>query len=269
MKTALVLCGGSSHGAIEVGLYQALEELRIDFDFIVGTSIGAINGALIAAGIPAEQVAASWRILRTRDVISKRFWWWKLLRNAPSISSPRRLKRFLCRHLPVRHFEALKKKLVVVATDLERNEPVLLEQGDLVEALLASSALPGVFPPRRLNGRLLVDGAITANMPVLIARDLGARRIITFPCRCLVDWKQTPDRILNVLLKSLSILMYTQEVCHLEAVKRDVETIVVDACPGKRLNALDFDHAHELIEPAYQQARQLLSRMFGVQETVE
>lgn len=261
MKTALVLCGGSAHGAIEVGLYQALEELKIPFDFVVGTSIGAINGAMIAAGMSAAELAECWQKLKTRDVLEFSYWWWKVLFNKAAISNGKRLENFIRRSLPVQRFEQLHTELVVVATDLERNETVLLREGDLADALMASSALPGILPPRRLHGRWLVDGAVTANMPVLIARDLGAERIITFPCRCLGDWKKTPVGLMNVLLKSLTILIDTQESCHLKLVEQETETLLVEACPGERLGTMDFDNAHRLIEPAYQRARQRLMEL--------
>lgn len=158
MTTALVLCGGAAHGAIEVGLYRALVELGIEFDFIVGTSIGAVNGALIAAGLSPAELAERWRHIRTSDVLDFRRGWLRLLRNAPDLCDGWRTEQFIRRLLPFHTFMHLPRWLAIVATDLMTGEAVVLEWGDLVEAVLASIALPGLLPPRRYRGRWLIDG---------------------------------------------------------------------------------------------------------------
>jgi len=113
MTTALVLCGGAAHGAIEVGLYRALVELGIEFDFIVGTSIGAVNGALIAAGLSPAELAERWRHIRTSDVLDFRRGWLRLLRNAPALCDGWRTEQFIRRLLPFHTFMHLPRRLAV------------------------------------------------------------------------------------------------------------------------------------------------------------
>jgi len=258
MSTALVLCGGSTHGAIEVGLYKAIEETGHSFDFIVGTSVGAINGALIAAGISAKELEHHWRSLSKSDFMNFRWWWWKLLRNKSSICTQKHLENFLRSVLPIQSFESLHHKLVVIATDLTYNQPVIIENGNLIEAILASCAIPGIYPPRFFQGKWLIDGAVSANSPVLIARNLGAKRIITFPCRCTSDAHSTPVSLMNIVLKSLAILIKTQDECHHNLVSADTELILIQNCPGKHVERFDFERAHELIDSAYERALEVL-----------
>ena len=181
-RTALVLCGGRSRGAVEVGLYRAAFELGIAVDFVLGSSIGAVNGALIAAGLSPAEIEARWRSLRTRDVIGSRWQLFRLLTGASSVFSNRRLRELLHNVLPARSFDELRIPLAIIATDLESGEAVVLDKGDLVEAILASTALPGLFPPIARKGRMLVDGGLSNNVPIDLAVERGAERIIGMLC---------------------------------------------------------------------------------------
>jgi NTE family protein len=255
MTTALVLCGGAAHGAIEVGLYRALVELGIEFDFIVGTSIGAVNGALIAAGLSPAELAERWRHIRTSDVLDFRRGWLRLLRNAPALCDGWRTEQFIRRLLPFHTFMHLPRRLAIVATDLMTGEAVVLERGDLVEAVLASIALPGLLPPRRYRGRWLIDGGLAANLPVRVAYEMGARRVVAFPCRCMSRPDEAPRGALDVLFHCVSLMIATQMRLQLESVAGCLEAIILGGCPGPDIDPFDFDRAHELIEPAYQAAR--------------
>jgi NTE family protein len=174
-SAALVLCGGGSGGAVEVGLYRALVELGIHIDFVVGSSIGSVNGALIAAGLSPGQVAGHWRKLRTADVVGSRWQFVRLLSGAPSVFTNQRLRNFLRSRLPMSSFHELPVPLAIVATDLETGETVVLTEGDLVEAILASTALPGLFPPVVWQERQLVDGGLSNNVPIDLAVERGGR----------------------------------------------------------------------------------------------
>lgn len=121
--TALVLCGGGSRGAVEVGLYRALVDLAIPIDLVVGTSVGAINGAAIAAGVPPDALAGLWKGLRRRDLFRlNRQLFWKLLW-ADRLYDHRPLRRFLERSLPAKRFEELRVPLIVTGTDFGTGQP--------------------------------------------------------------------------------------------------------------------------------------------------
>jgi len=107
-----------------------------------------------------------------------------LLTGAPSAFSNRPLRNLLRRILPVLSFSELRIPLAVVTTDLETGETIVLTEGDLIEAILASTALPGLFPPIAWRGRRLVDGGLSNNVPIDLAIERGAGRVIGMLCGC-------------------------------------------------------------------------------------
>lgn len=177
-----VLSGGSSLGALQVGMLQALQEAGLAPDLLVGTSVGALNAAFVAGGFTAERLAALaeiWRAVRTDQVfagVGVRTLW-RALTGSGSLASPAGLARLVERHLPPDHAD-LVIPCAAVATDLASGQPVVLRQGDLRRAVMASAAIPGVFPPVRIGARTLVDGGVVAQVPLLAARDLGARTLV-------------------------------------------------------------------------------------------
>lgn len=258
-RTALVLCGGGSRGAVEVGLYRAVVELGIGVDFVLGSSIGAVNGALIAAGLSAAEIEARWRSLRTRDVIGSRWQLLRLLTGASSVFSNRRLRELLLNVLPARSFDELRIPLAIVATDLESGEAVVLDRGDLVEAILTSTALPGLFPPIAREGRMLVDGGLSNNVPIDLAVERGAERIIGMLCSCAKGLPGRPG-LVSVLSQSFSLATNARFRCDVRFYQPRVELDILEPCPGPELELLDFDRSWTLIEPAYHHALRELQR---------
>lgn len=173
---ALVLCGGGSRGAMEVGFYRAIHDLGLPVDFIIGSSIGALNGACFAAGMLPEKVAELWCSFQRREALRI---------NLRGLFAPWRhsaffdldpLRRRLRAVLPVTRFEDLPVPLIVVTTDLREGKPVYWSAaGDIVEPLIASMSLPGVFAPVEMQGRQFVDGGIANNVPLDKARSNTSR----------------------------------------------------------------------------------------------
>ncbi|MDA2914373.1 patatin-like phospholipase family protein [Acidobacteriia bacterium AH_259_A11_L15] len=260
--TALVLGGGGSRGAIEVGLYRALVELGIGIDLIVSSSIGAVNGALIAAGLSPAELEDSWKALRTRDVVGSRWRYLRLLTGASSVFGNHPLRRLLHRWLPVRSFRELRIPLVIVGTDLETAETAVLTKGDLIDAILASTALPGLFPPVRWRGRRLVDGGLSNNMPIDLAVERGAGRVIGMLCHCA---KGLPPRanLVSILGQSFSLAINARFRCDMRLYEPQVKLHILEPCIEPNLELLDFDHAWTLIEPAYQYALRELQQQFS------
>ncbi|MFU8815509.1 MAG: patatin-like phospholipase family protein [Pseudomonadales bacterium] len=204
-KIVLVLSGGGARGAAHIGVLRALEELQVPVHGIVGTSMGAVVGALYAAGYSPEALE---RLAITLD-------WGDLFRDDPSRDSFRfrrkqgdskllvraasgidaqglrfpqgylyghKLKALFARHTlqvaDVEQFAALPIPFAAVATDISSGEPVLLDHGDLAEAMFASMAIPALIAPIEIDGRLLVDGGVANNLPVDVALAMGADIII-------------------------------------------------------------------------------------------
>ncbi len=176
--TALVLCGGGSRGAVEVGLYRALIELDIRFDLIVGTSVGAINGAAIVGGMPPGELAEIWLALKPRELFRVNPQLWTRLLWADSLYDHAPLRRFLQRRLLAQTFEALKVPLIVTGTSVQTGELIALRRGALLDAVMASVSMPGLFPPQLLGGVQLVDGGVSANVPLEVALTEGDLRAV-------------------------------------------------------------------------------------------
>lgn len=182
MRTAWVLPGGSSMGAIQAGQAEALLQHGLAPDLLIGASAGALNAAWLAADPTLEGAAhlqQRWLSTGRRQVfpISALGLARGLTGRRDHIVNPQALTAWLERHLPYRRIEEARLPLTITATDLSTGAPVFQDRGSLIPALLASCALPGVFPPVRDGDRLLVDGGMVADAPVGRAVALGATRI--------------------------------------------------------------------------------------------
>jgi NTE family protein len=180
-RIGFVLGGGGVHGAAEVGMLQALTAAGIEPQLVVGTSIGAVNGALVAAKpgrAGVDQVASLWRDLGTSGVlggsIADRAW--TLVRTRTHVQSLAPLRKVLERYLPPT-FEQLEVPFQCVAASVERARSVWFTEGPLVRAILASCAVPGVFPPVVIDGEHHVDGGLVHSIPVGRAVEMGATEI--------------------------------------------------------------------------------------------
>lgn len=182
---ALLLCGGGSRGAMEVGFYQALAEFGVRPDFILGASIGALNGAYIAGGMAPSELIRLWREFRLARALSLNWAWLLHPRRRPGFFSLAPLRSWLRRNLPVTRFEDLAIPLTVVTTDLESGRACYWHgQGDLIEPVIASMSVPGVFPPVEIDGRLHIDGGVANNAPLDKAHELDARSGYMIECAC-------------------------------------------------------------------------------------
>jgi NTE family protein len=172
-RIALALGSGAGRGWAHIGVLRALQREGLRIDIVCGTSIGALVGGVWLAGHidTLETWARSlnrMRILRYLDVA--------ILRGG--LIGGRRIERLLVDNLSGLKVEALPKPFAAVATELETGHEIWLQTGDLVQALKAAYALPGVFPPVEIDGRLLVDGALVNPVPVSVCRALGARLVV-------------------------------------------------------------------------------------------
>lgn len=179
MSVAFVLGGGGRWGAVEVGMLRALAEAGVTADLIVGTSIGAINGAMFAsdptlAGI--DRLERAWRSLADSALLAprRRDQLRNLVRLAPSLVSHVSFRGWLDEQLPVRRFDELAIRFECVAASIERAAEHWFSSGPLTPALLASSSIPGVFPPVEICGEHYYDGGLVNSVPISRAIERGA-----------------------------------------------------------------------------------------------
>ncbi len=220
-KTAFVLAGGGSLGAVQVGMLETLVDHGVSVDLVVGASVGAVNGAYFAAHPDAEGVQGLeriWRGLHRRSVfpftpVGSLLSFFSL-RNY--LVDPTPLRHLLEHHLPHRDLGQSAIPLHVVATDILTGTEVVLSSGRAVEAVLASAAIPAVFPPVELEGRYLADGGIANNTPISVAVALGADRVIVLPTGFSCDVEKPPENSMAMALHGLSILVSRQLIVDIE-----------------------------------------------------
>lgn len=256
MTTAFALAGGASLGAVEVGMLQALLERDIRPDLVVGTSAGALNSAYLA-GRPdldgVRRLGEVWRGLTLLRVFppSPVDTALGLLGLGDHLVSSAGLRRIVRDNLTYGRLEEASLPVHVVATDVTSGLETLLSEGDTVDAVLASSAVPAVFPPVRVDGRALVDGAVADHTPVSQAATLGAERIYVLPTGFPCTLRRPPGSVLAVALQALVVVLSRRLALDVARVQdeRDLR-IVPPLCP-LGVSPADFGQAGELIGRAY------------------
>jgi NTE family protein len=179
-RLALVLAAGGPRGFAHVGVVRALMELDIRPDLIVGASVGALVGSALAAGLPIERIEA----------LAFDFDFYRLARWSPGDGLKLEgsgIATLVRDALGVRRFSELHTPLAVVATDLQAMRPVVFNRGDLGWAVQASCAIPGRFAPVRVRGREIVDADVASPLPVMAARQLGARKVLAIDVAVHMD----------------------------------------------------------------------------------
>src|SRR5690242_2717851 len=171
-RTAFVLSGGASLGALHVGMLRALYERGITPDLLVGTSVGALNAAFVASRPQAPETALKlarvWQGVARNEAfpLSLRAVVGGLAGRRDHLVPARGLRGIIERHIELTELDAAPVPLHVVTFDLGAGTEVVLSEGSATEAILASCAIPGVFPPVSLDGRVLVDGGVLNNTPI-------------------------------------------------------------------------------------------------------
>lgn len=177
-RVALVLSGGGARGLAHIGALKVLAREKVPVDLVVGTSVGAIVGALYAADVPVPEI----------ESMASRVGWDKLtdvstarvvrLLLSERLLSTAKMEDYLTARIGPRAFADLKTELACVAADLRTGEEIVLREGPVALAARASATMPGVFDPVPYRHRLLIDGGVVNNVPTDVARRLGADIVI-------------------------------------------------------------------------------------------
>jgi NTE family protein len=265
MTVALVLSGGASLGAIQVGMLRALVDHGVRPDVVVGTSVGAINGAFVASRDfttdAVDELAALWLEVRRGHVfpIAPLTGMLAMAGARSHLVPVAGLRRLMLRHVPCDRIEDLPTPLHVVACDLRSGGEVLLSEGPLVDALLASAAIPGVFPPVAWGDRLLIDGGVIDNTPTSHALALGADEIYVLSTGGPCAIAEPPRGALGMLLHATSLLIGQRFAGEAPALgRRAGVTILPSPCPVG-VHPMDFGHSAELIARGEETARAFLA----------
>ncbi len=258
--TAFVFAGGGSVGAAEVGMLRALLEAGEHPAFVVGASAGAINALYFAASPSLEGVSAlerMWIALRRSDVfpVNRLHGMLAMLGRRPSLLNPEALRRTLEARTPVLRLEDTRLPCHIVATALHSGEEVVLSSGSAIDALLATTAIPVLFPPVMLGGRTLTDGGVAANAPISSAIRLGATRVIVLPTGFPCAVRRIPTSLGATVLHTFALMIARQLGADLARVGTAAEIHVIPPLCPMSVAPHDFSQAQQLIETAATQTR--------------
>lgn len=284
-RIGLVLSGGGARGLSHVGVLKVLEQARVPVDFIVGTSMGAIIGGLYASGMGTEELereilAVDWGDLfdrrEPRQLLSQRrkeedFELSPVLqlgfrdgefRLPTGAVSTRSLEMLLRRYtLSTRHlatFDGLPTPFRAVATDMETGQAVVMDHGDLAAALRASMSVPGVFSPLEVDGQILGDGGLVNNLPVDVARRMGADVVIAVNIGTPLAGRETLGSVLGITTQMVNIL--TEQNVQASIATLTTQDLLLLPPLGK-LTSADFNRAHQLVKIGEDYAQSVLGAL--------
>jgi NTE family protein len=244
-RIALVLGGGAARGFAHVGVIRALEQEKIPIDLVVGTSVGSLIGALYAA--EADSFELEWTAfqLQKDDLFDYGVMTAVM---GMGLAKGEKLEQFVRSRSKVANIEDLKIPFAAVATDLNWGAEVVLDRGPIARAVRASSAIPGVFQPVQLNGKLLVDGGVVDSIPVSVARARGADIVIA------VDIGENVGRtnitnLVDVTLQATNI-MFARNAEH---AKRDADVLIAPSVGD--VTMLDFSQKKRCMQAGIEATR--------------
>jgi NTE family protein len=266
-----VLGGGGARGAAQVGVIQALFEAGVEAPAaIVGTSVGALNGASIAA-FPSlagtmmlrevwlsRQAAAVFEAHPLGVIISG------LRRDLLSVMPQQNVRNLINRAQAlsgITTFEQLRTPLAVVATDMNAGKPAVFRAGELAPALLASTAIPGVFPSVRINDREHLDGGVVENTPLDTAVDDGGRDVLAISLMAGGEYEQAPTSLPELIARTLQLSLHHQMLSDYERLRERARIVVL--CPITAPTAtwvMKRQHVEAVMESARSATAQLLAQ---------
>ncbi|MDG0969951.1 MAG: patatin-like phospholipase family protein [Porticoccaceae bacterium] len=253
-SVGLALGGGAAKGIAHIGVLQALEDAEVKIDYLAGTSVGSMIAALYAFGVDLEIIGEVAQQLTLSKVSS-----FKLTKTG--FFSTDSIKALIIDHLGTVNIEDANIPLAIIATDINTGEQVVFRSGPLAEAVCASSAIPGVYIPMEINGRMLVDGGLVQNVPVGPLKSMGAGVTIASHLSN-VDRYPQPTHILDVMRNAFEI-----------AVSRHTQTQLKEADLVIGMNLSDFslrdntDRYDELFAIGYNSGKQQITKLAWYHKT--
>ena len=267
--TVLVLGGGGARGAAQLGILRALAARGIEPDAVVGTSVGALNAAVVARH-PLREAVRLLEIIWATDEVRQVFRSRTLrsianqVRRRPYMRSGEELRRLVrtARDISgVDSFETMRVPLHIVMTDLCAGEPVVATSGTLEDALCASAAIPGVYPPVLVGGRLCHDGGVTENCSLATAAALDPDRIVAIDLTGEQDPAEAPGRFSQVIERMCQVALQARLTADFERFSGRLPVTLIRPLAARRSGALRMPELAEMRERAYAAAERLLLRI--------
>jgi NTE family protein len=268
-EVAFVLSGGGVLGAAQVGQLQALIESGIKPDVAIATSVGALNAAAVANDPTPDglaRLAEVWRGLKTEDIFpgSRFARAWNVVSRGDHIH-PNTGIRKLVEQFPGRTFEETVVPLWISSTNLRTGEEHWFSSGPLMRAILASTALPGIFPPVAIDGELYIDGGVVNNVPISKAVELGAGRIYVLTCGTATSVQRPIRRPLDVLVQAFAHSRRARVRHDLVRFSEEAEIIMMPTFDPGYIGYNDTTQSARLIERAHDLSMEFLARPAAVE----
>lgn len=244
-RIGIAMGGGFARGLAHVGILHVLEAEGIPIDFVAGTSVGAVMGAMYCSGVSVKEMIEIAHLVRFRD-----FARWTVSRFGFCTND--RMAPFLRKLMKCSTFEELKVPLAVTATDFVTGEGVVFRTGSLIDAIRASCAYPGMFLPIQHNGRLLIDGLLAYPVPAKPVRDMGAERVISVYLSAHWVDRKGPRHVFDVIGQCFSIAQ--ARMC--ESWKAQSDVVIEPNVSAFSYDA--FERAPEIIRMGEESVRPLI-----------
>jgi NTE family protein len=272
-KTAFVLAGGGSRGAVQIGMLAELVERGIRADRVYGASVGAINGAAYASNPTPEgieRMADIWRRLKGDDIFPRSALDgpWLFLQKRPAVHANKGLRTIIEAGIDFEQIEDAAIPFELVTTSLTDGRERWIAHGNAVEAILASSAIPSIFPPVTIDGDVLVDGGVVNNVPISRALAAGCTRIFVLLCGPLHYYPRQPKRPAEAALTAFFVAIHARFVRELTTIPPGVEVVVFSGGGEPSAQYRDFSGTAAMIEEGRAEVAAVLDRYAGTSQDV-
>ncbi len=270
-RTAFVLAGGGSRGAVQVGMLEELIRRGIRADRVFGASVGAINGASYAGNPTAEgieRMATIWRDVKGTDIFPRGTFDgpWAFLQKRAAVHANTGLRAIIEAGIDYENLEDAVIPVEVVTTSLTDGRERWIAHGPAVEAILASSAIPSIFPPVTIDGDVLVDGGVVNNVPISRAIAAQCDRIYVLLCGPLHYHPPPPRRPAEAALTAFFVAVHARFVRELAALPPDVEVVVFSGGGEPSGQYRDFSATATLMEEGRAEVADVLERYTGTSQ---
>lgn len=243
-KTGLALGGGAVFGAAHVGVIRAIEENNLDISHMTGTSIGAVVASLYAFGKTCDEIEEIASELHWIDIAGLSLSRYALLSN-------QKVGELIINCIGDKNIEDSNIPLALIATDAANGEKVVLNKGNLAEAVMASTSIPGIFEPIKIDDKMLIDGGVVENVPIRTLCNMGADFTIGVDLNSSHKYEK-PKNIIEVILNSFHFIMMR---CS-ELQTKDADMLITPNLSA--FNRSDMSQIDELMEAGYNDAKDTL-----------
>ena len=246
-KIGLVLGGGVTRGMAHIGVLKVLKKYEIPVECIAAVSSGSLVGVGYAAGLDAGMLEKIALYLSWRRLIRLSFF-------QPGLITSDKIEQMIYKYIGNLDFHELKVPIAVIATSLVSGEPLVISKGKIANAVVASSAFPGLFVPAKIYGGYAVDGSISNNLPVDVVQEMGANFIIAVDVIPPAGGEIVPQNALDVFGKSLDLVLHRMSLPN-----RNKADILIEPKVGQDMWMLDRAKAQQLIAAGEEAAEKALA----------